>query len=175
MLKGLVLENFKAIGSRQVVPLAPITLIFGPNSAGKSSLIQSLLLLEQTLVEGVDQEAPLLMRGRLVDAGSFGQMVFRHDRSRVCEITPLFASAEAVPVEQPWLTAVLGELDRGTTFGIGVAVRFDGALSAGVFATLPSTSATPRSRGASPSKSSIRRLTTSSTTRRSMSWRPGPF
>ena len=121
MLKGLVLENFKAIGERQVVPLAPITLIFGPNSAGKSSLIQSLLLLKQTLIEGLDQESPLLMQGRLVDVGSFGQMVFRHDRSRVCEITPIFAGAQAVPAEQPWLTAVLGELDGGRRSGSALA------------------------------------------------------
>ncbi len=54
MFKSLVLENFKAFGNRVHVPLAPITLIFGPNSSGKSSLLQSLLLLKQTLAEQGD-------------------------------------------------------------------------------------------------------------------------
>ncbi len=52
MLTGLVLENFKAIGARQVIPFASITLIFGPNSAGKSSILQSLLLLRAPFKTG---------------------------------------------------------------------------------------------------------------------------
>ena len=43
MLHRLVVENLKAFGARQEVDLAPITLIYGPNSGGKSTLIQSLL------------------------------------------------------------------------------------------------------------------------------------
>ena len=38
MLRSIQLENFKAFGQRTVIPLAPITLIFGQNSAGKSSI-----------------------------------------------------------------------------------------------------------------------------------------
>lgn len=45
MLSGLILENFKAFGGRHpIIPLAPITLIFGANSAGKSSIIDALAL-----------------------------------------------------------------------------------------------------------------------------------
>jgi AAA15 family ATPase/GTPase len=40
MLRSIQLENFKAFGQRTVIPLAPITLIFGQNSAGKSSILQ---------------------------------------------------------------------------------------------------------------------------------------
>ena len=46
MLRAIHLENFKAFGARTTVPLAPITLIFGQNSAGKSSILQALNLLE---------------------------------------------------------------------------------------------------------------------------------
>ena len=45
MLGALILDNFKAFGTRQVLPLAPITLLYGANSSGKSSILQSLLLL----------------------------------------------------------------------------------------------------------------------------------
>ena len=48
MLKSLHIENFKAFSDSAQIDLAPITLIFGQNSAGKSSILQSLNLLKQT-------------------------------------------------------------------------------------------------------------------------------
>ena len=40
------LENFKSV-HKASIDLAPLTLLVGPNSAGKSSLIQSILLFAQ--------------------------------------------------------------------------------------------------------------------------------
>lgn len=49
MLTRLGLRNFKAFGDEmQYADLAPITLIYGPNSGGKSSVIQALILLKQS-------------------------------------------------------------------------------------------------------------------------------
>jgi hypothetical protein len=49
------LGNFKSFGRRpQVIPLRPITLIFGPNSAGKSSCIQGLNYILEESVESID-------------------------------------------------------------------------------------------------------------------------
>jgi len=48
MLTHLKLENFKIWRSTGPLRLAPITLLLGTNSSGKSSLIQSLLLIRQT-------------------------------------------------------------------------------------------------------------------------------
>ncbi|NCC52726.1 MAG: hypothetical protein EOM20_16115 [Spartobacteria bacterium] len=36
--------NVKAFSDLQTIPLKPITIIFGPNSSGKSSVLHSLLL-----------------------------------------------------------------------------------------------------------------------------------
>jgi hypothetical protein len=44
LLTGLRLGNFKAFGETQNIPIKPLTLIFGANSAGKSSIIHGLLL-----------------------------------------------------------------------------------------------------------------------------------
>jgi hypothetical protein len=44
MIKTLFTGNFKAFAETQRIPIRPITLIFGPNSAGKSSFIHSLAL-----------------------------------------------------------------------------------------------------------------------------------
>lgn len=45
MLTAVEIENFKAFGSRQRIEIAPITMLFGENSAGKSSFFQALFLL----------------------------------------------------------------------------------------------------------------------------------
>ena len=80
MLRSIELENFKAFGQRAKVPLAPITLVFGQNSAGKSSILQALNLLKQTR-EGRDPSALLLPRAEkgIVDLGSFQELLFDHD------------------------------------------------------------------------------------------------
>ena len=83
MLKAIELENFKAFGTRTRVEFAPITLIFGENSAGKSSILQALNLLKQTR-ESREHGALLLPRAEsgFVDLGSFQEMLFDHDMKR---------------------------------------------------------------------------------------------
>ena len=83
MLKQLTLENFKAFGKRTVIDLAPITLIFGANSAGKSSILQSLSLLKQTVEFGQSGTALLpRVEGNFVDLGSYHDLIFNHDSSK---------------------------------------------------------------------------------------------
>src|SRR5687768_9803482 len=87
MLRSIQLENFKAFGQRTIIPLAPITLIFGQNSSGKSSILQSLNLLKQTR-ESRDVEALLLPRTEngFADLGSFQEMLFDHELKRMLTI-----------------------------------------------------------------------------------------
>ncbi len=50
LIRHLVVGGLKAFGDPPTrVPLAPLTLVFGPNSSGKSSLLSSLTLLRQTV------------------------------------------------------------------------------------------------------------------------------
>ncbi len=49
-ISGLVIVNLKAFEGAHTVPLAPLTLIYGPNSAGKSTVLQSLVLLREYVV-----------------------------------------------------------------------------------------------------------------------------
>jgi predicted ATPase len=86
MFTSLEIENFKAFGTRTKIPLAPITLIFGENSAGKSSILQCLNLLKQT-VEGRNTNAalcpsPRRAENKIVDLGSFQDILFNHDLKR---------------------------------------------------------------------------------------------
>ena len=81
MLTGIGLRNFKAFGDEmQEAPLSKITLIYGPNSGGKSSIIQALLLLTQSLKNDYpNEERTLVTRGEFVDLGSFQAMLHKHD------------------------------------------------------------------------------------------------
>jgi AAA15 family ATPase/GTPase len=82
MLYEYQLANFKAFSDPATLLLRPITLIYGPNSAGKSSIIQSLMLLKQTLQDSESFKAILKTRGSLVDLGSYREFVHLHDVSR---------------------------------------------------------------------------------------------
>ncbi len=87
MIHSLELENFKAFGERARIPFAPITLIFGENSAGKSSILQALNLLKQTR-ESREIGALLLPRSEngIVDLGSFKELIFDHKLERTLSI-----------------------------------------------------------------------------------------
>ena len=71
MLKEYQITNFKAFAGPANIPIKPITLIFGPNSSGKSAILQSMLMLKQTIEESRDPSIALLPKGNMVDLGSF--------------------------------------------------------------------------------------------------------
>ena len=55
MLKEITLENFRAYNDAVTVRLAPITVLVGRNSAGKSTLFKFLLMLQQTIESAGDR------------------------------------------------------------------------------------------------------------------------
>ena len=91
MLREYQLTNFKAFGETVTIPIRPLTLIFGANSSGKSSIFQSLLLLKQTLEESKNPETALLPKGSLVDLGRYRDFVHRHETERNFEFGARFA------------------------------------------------------------------------------------
>lgn len=86
MLEELRLGGFKAFSEPQNVPLRQITLIFGANSSGKSSILQSLLLLKQTVDEAGESTTVLLPRGSLVNLGTYRDMVHRGEMGGEIEV-----------------------------------------------------------------------------------------
>ncbi|QMV65527.1 DUF3696 domain-containing protein [Pseudomonas berkeleyensis] len=81
MLEKLSIKNFKAFSAWQEINLAPITLIYGPNSSGKSSIIHSIMLLKQSLTRP-NLQGGLVSNGEFVDLGDFSSMVHGHDLNR---------------------------------------------------------------------------------------------
>jgi predicted ATPase len=83
MFTRLRIENFKAWRDTGEIRLAPLTVFFGPNSSGKTSLLQFLLLLKQTM-ESPDRKQVLNLGGShsYIDFGSWSEMLFGGDTSR---------------------------------------------------------------------------------------------
>lgn len=72
------IENFKGISTRQTIELKPITLLFGPNSAGKSTILQALHYLREIL-ERRNTDPDQTIAGGLTDLGGFATFVHDHD------------------------------------------------------------------------------------------------
>ncbi|MZP31490.1 AAA family ATPase [Heliobacterium undosum] len=74
MIESISLSNFKAFKNLDMLKLKPITVLCGTNSCGKSSLMQSILLLKQTL-ENQNPSQTLLLNGRFAHLGSFENII----------------------------------------------------------------------------------------------------
>lgn len=80
MLTSLRIQNFKAWKDTRPMPLAPLTVIFGSDSSGKSSLGHLLLALKQT-VQLADRKRALHLgdENALIDLGTFADCLYAHD------------------------------------------------------------------------------------------------
>lgn len=85
-LTALRLANFKAFGALQRLPLRPVTLVFGANSAGKSSLIHALALAHHAVDTGELDTQRTEIGGEAIDLGGFRQYVHRRERERQVEL-----------------------------------------------------------------------------------------
>ena len=86
MLTKARIKNFKAWRDTGDIRLAPLTVIFGGNSAGKSSLGHLLLALKQTALLS-DRKRALHVGDptSLIDLGTFQDCLYGHDTSRKME------------------------------------------------------------------------------------------
>jgi hypothetical protein len=102
MLSSLHLGNFKAFDRTQKVPIKPITLIFGPNSGGKSSLIHGLLLAHHVFTKGESNVHSTSIGGDAVDLGGFKQFVHKREYERQVEL--------GIEIDSSKLTKMMKEL-----------------------------------------------------------------
>lgn len=82
-IEELTFSSVKSFNARQTVPLRDLTLIYGPNSSGKSSVFQCLLLLKQSVARAMATEPGVLeFRAGPADLGGFRTFVHQHDTAR---------------------------------------------------------------------------------------------
>lgn len=80
MLRDLRIQNFKCWSDTGKIKMSPITLFFGTNSSGKSSIGQFLMMLRQT-VDLPDRKAVFYTGGKnsAVQLGSYQDMVYQRN------------------------------------------------------------------------------------------------
>ena len=108
-ITAITIENFKGISAPVTIPLRPITLLFGANSAGKSTIIQGLHYARELLERNNANPDHTLLGGDIIELGGFSNLVHRHNLDREIrlriDITP---TADGVPTLQD----VLGTGDQ---------------------------------------------------------------
>lgn len=86
LLKAITITNFKGIGEPVRVELKPITLLFGPNSAGKSTIIQALHYAREIFERHNFDPDRTLDGGVYVDLGGFKNLVHKFDLKRTIKL-----------------------------------------------------------------------------------------
>jgi len=93
MLRALQLRNFKSVRESTVLELGKLNILSGTNSSGKSTLIQSILLIAQTLLSD-DERQPLAFNGPLIALGTPSDVWHNGQLSEPLEIMFLLRRAD---------------------------------------------------------------------------------
>lgn len=107
MLQEWSVTGFKSIRSAPALSLTKINVFAGANSSGKSSLLQSILLLKQTLQYGAPNR-PLSLNGPILRLGTFDDVIFASADEKEVALGFRFDLRERV-TGPPWMTI----LNRG--------------------------------------------------------------
>lgn len=82
IITALTIENFKGIREPVRIEFKPITLLFGPNSAGKSTIVQALHYIREILERNNIDADRSLGADESFDLGGFRNLVHNHDLNR---------------------------------------------------------------------------------------------
>ena len=77
-IQSISLENFRKLNTDEL-PMKPITVLCGINSAGKSSFLKSALLMKQIDSEANINRGILPLNGKIVDLGTYYNLVKDHE------------------------------------------------------------------------------------------------
>ena len=111
-LIAVTLERFKSYEDETRIELAPLTVLLGRNNGGKSSIIQSLLLLKQTLADP-RPEVPLRLEP-IVDAFNLRELTFGWPAANGVVVGPALAVEWEVVLDVPRVLENIRALDLNT-------------------------------------------------------------
>lgn len=130
MIEGIKIAGFKSFRNETAVDFAPLTLLMGENSQGKSSILQAALLLYQSLGitrSYLDSESFLDFDGPAVDLGGFGAAVHNHDPGGVMEFTFTFKQTQRFGLRSKTVSPFAGKR-VSVTIQVGAKESIGGAL-----------------------------------------------
>lgn len=80
-INSLEISNFKSFSEKQTINISDLSVLLGANSSGKSTALQALLLIKQTM-ECNSPDIDLLLSGKYVVLGDYNDVI--SDNSRDC-------------------------------------------------------------------------------------------
>ena len=99
MITHIRMKNFKSWEDSGKVELAPLTGFFGTNSSGKSSLLQMLLLLKQTV--GSEEVLFFGNGNSLVNLGNFHEVIHGHKAEKLLELEFGYKLQDSLTIQIP--------------------------------------------------------------------------
>jgi hypothetical protein len=93
----LIVGGFRSFGDRTEIPIAPITLVFGPNSSGKSALLHAMNELKRRIRPDQEQARSSFAQALLVLAGDGAGVAHKMPRESVFDeeqVTPVLLGFE---------------------------------------------------------------------------------
>ena len=119
MITELTARNFKSWKDTGGLQFAPLTGLFGANSSGKTSILQVLLMLKQTVEQPSDWNEPLYFGDEksLVNLGSFNDIIHQPTNNQYLEISMSWKLLEKLTIQNIGEVDVLSfftEIFRGT-------------------------------------------------------------
>ncbi len=102
MITELRTQNFKSWQDTSALQFAPLTGLFGANSSGKTSILQTLLLLKQTVEQPSDWNEPLYFgdEDSLVNLGNFDAVIYKHKQDLSLNISVSWKSPASVDINE---------------------------------------------------------------------------
>jgi len=98
MITAIRIKNFKCFEDTGPTDLKPVTLLFGKNGSGKTSFLDAVYLLRQTL-EDPDISSAIVGDGNTFKFGHYSDYVYGHNVHREIEMSFRFSLEEAVSEE----------------------------------------------------------------------------
>lgn len=102
VLSEIRLNHFKSFEKYTPIKLKEINILAGANSSGKSTIIQSILILKQTLQYGADSR-PVTLNGPILRLGTLGDITSRNSKASSISISFCLEVSEAARAH-PWIT-----------------------------------------------------------------------
>jgi predicted ATPase len=87
MITRIEVSGFKSLYTPQAIDIKPLTILAGANSSGKSSIIQPLLLMKQTLYSPFSSDDALLLNGTNVKFTSVDQIFSKNQSTFTITLT----------------------------------------------------------------------------------------